>query len=87
MVWLTSDIPFEFNFWDHNFSAIKNIVFVCFYRAANHNNIEALVKLGIAYLYNEGREYNSKPNHIVTFSILRYLLTIITGFKKINNIP
>jgi len=24
------------------------------YRAAEHGNIEALIKLGIAYLYNEG---------------------------------
>lgn len=28
------------------------------FRAAEKGNFEAAVKLGIAYLYNEGREYN-----------------------------
>ena len=27
------------------------------FRAAGHGNVEALIKLGIAYLYNEGCKY------------------------------
>jgi len=29
-------------------------------RAAEHGNVEALIKLGIAYLYNEGRKYDKQ---------------------------
>lgn len=30
------------------------------YRAASHGNLEALIKLGIAHLYNEGSKYNER---------------------------
>ncbi len=33
------------------------IWYLLFDRAAEHGNVEALVKLGVAYLYNEGSKY------------------------------
>lgn len=34
-----------------------------FFRAAEVGNVEALVKLAVAYLYNEGRKYLTMYNH------------------------
>jgi len=36
---------------------IESLIIVCVYRAAQHGNIESLIKLGVAYLYNEGCKF------------------------------
>lgn len=35
------------------------VIYWSYYRAAEKGNFEAAVKLGIAYLYNEGRKFSS----------------------------
>lgn len=37
---------------------ILNIVNCLYCRASEHGNIEALIKLGVAYLYNEGCKFS-----------------------------
>jgi len=43
-------------------SCVTGLTYACMWcyvvdRAADHGNVEALIKLGIAYLYNEGCKY------------------------------